>query len=941
MRVFVALGVLTLLQLPAFGQSAGPLQPTGPAAGQGVLPQAALVHQLLVSRDPSFVAEQVHAFQLHRQGRSEDQIVAETQRLTREWRVLKSTTAWDVSGEAIDIARALGRYADHLRSGGPTDQNRAIQYLEAKWQGIPVPRAARKWVDESGGSAALADEVFGPLIEAYRAEPSFRSVWDRLFQGRYGFTPASTDLEVLASYIGFAGNERLATLTTEPTTTTELMDALSTATAQVVEATREVATIRRTPPALVAQVSRQNELRHRVNIANAYALADVTSTLLAAIEPEVGRRLKVTTTAVIEIHHSFERLHAAERAGANMSLARMVFTGNLIGIAVKAFTSLFSSGPSPHEIVVREIGKLRQQVATLRHEVHHRFNGVHKHIQSLNGTILNVYNAVAANQTQIIRNQWRLFDQQLGMLRELRQTAAHVRQMTAGLIDIGSIIVPEDQQPPWMAAHLAPCRREYRPADGDLMTVSSFLDCLSEYGALVNALPAQQLHVQAIDMQTRFLQERPGRSLQIAYNAFLEKARALGPAAPVDVVALPDKLVSPADWVVFASIVDDIIAAHSHTPGPETTVTYAAAMRQIRNDIFAVLGALLADLGAFHVGNSSVLGAILADVSSTLDAIDDEINRYRDEYYRQQEYAGRVDASGQPELRVHEGPYAWSPLWKYEANVPPWIQFSTGSDTRCPLTMEITGQDVPLLTGSSGLRSWLWLFKQGMVDRFVNADDLAVVRSGHGRLSVCLYYRDMNRRHISQFRTGVFFLFEPVDDDFCEGRVHVTNSQALLAREKRSFEKTANVERGLLSALHSAPARPRLPASCHAAYEEAFQERQESLSAFIRGRLSASARVDEAHRSLAYADALLKRLVALTFEDWLEVEPVSRLINGDIGIPVDVTAADGPAWELVEHARERLDGLKATLRSREFGELLALQPAHELLADTSYRYIDE
>ena len=948
MRVFAALSFLVLLPLTATGQPAGPLQSTGPAAGQGVLSQAALVHQIVVSNEPIFVAEQVHALQLHRQGRSEDQIVAETRLRARQWRALKSTATWDVSGELLDIARALGRHAaDHLGSDAdPTVPNRAIQYLEAKWRGVPVPRAARKWVAASRGSRAtsLAEEVFAPLIEAYRTDPSYRSLWDRLFLDRHGFAPTSSDLEVLSNYVGFADDRELAELTTA--STTELMDALSAATAQVVQATRQVATIRRTPQARAVRVSRQDDRKRRVDVANAYAMAEVTSTLLVALEPEIGRPLKVTTNAVLEVHHAFERLHSAERSGANMGLARMVFSGNLIGAALKLFTGLFSSGPSPHEIVLRELGKLRRQLATLRNEIHVRFNGLHEHLESLSATVLNVYNALEANQTQIVNNQWRLFEQQLIALRELRQTAAAVARLNAGLSDLAIISAPLEQ-PPWLAADLANCRREYRPADGDVINVTTFRDCLAAYNALVPTLGERQIQgIQALDLQIRFLRARPGRSFQIAYSHFLTKARALGPNAPVDVDALPDRLVSPANWIAFANIVDDIITAHpQHLAGPET-VAYASAMRGLRSNLFVILRALIADFEAHYARQPSALGAILADVSEALDMIDGEIDHYRDEYYGQPGYAGRVDATGQPEIPIHEGPYAWRPLSHFEKDVPPWVQFSLQKNTRCPWTMDVNGRDVRLLRKTSRptatLATFQWVFEQGRLARFINAEDLAVVRSGHGQLSVCLYLHSAStptRARSATARIGVRFVFEPVDG-FCPGTAHDVGSD-WLTRPDRRGSATDDVEAALMTMYGGVPAQPRLPASCHSAYRDAFKEREESLSAFIREGLAKSALVDEANLRLAHADAMLKHLTAITFGERIEADPVRRLLNGDIGVPFNVVATDGPAWGLVDRAREQLGEFEAMIRSPEFGELLAVQPIPELLAETSYRYIDE
>ena len=72
------------------------------------------------------------------------------------------------------------------------------------------------------------------------------------------------------------------------------------------------------------------------------------------------------------------------------SLSTVVLTGNVLGAVMTLLPLFMGSGPSEHELVMQEIGKLREQVGELRTEMHERFDRVEAMLSAIYDDVMSV-----------------------------------------------------------------------------------------------------------------------------------------------------------------------------------------------------------------------------------------------------------------------------------------------------------------------------------------------------------------------------------------------------------------------------------------------------------------------------------------------------------------------------------------------------------------------
>jgi hypothetical protein len=116
-------------------------------------------------------------------------------------------------------------------------------------------------------------------------------------------------------------------------------------------------------------------------------VVSIVSTLVGLKYPERGKQIAVVGQSLVRIYDAYAGWSKAV-AGLNGlskigSLSTVVMTGNVLG-AVMNIVSLFGpQQPPPEQIILEEIGKLRQQVNELRTEMHTRFDQVDKQLNAI------------------------------------------------------------------------------------------------------------------------------------------------------------------------------------------------------------------------------------------------------------------------------------------------------------------------------------------------------------------------------------------------------------------------------------------------------------------------------------------------------------------------------------------------------------------------------
>ncbi|MFN8445923.1 MAG: hypothetical protein U0175_34350 [Caldilineaceae bacterium] len=130
---------------------------------------------------------------------------------------------------------------------------------------------------------------------------------------------------------------------------------------------------------------------HKLKLDAIQSSISVISTLAGFIDPQFGKQLETVASSALQIGQSLDGwldavagMNALDKIG---SLSTVVMTGNILGAVMNVVNLFGSSGPSPDQMILQEIGKLRQQVDQLRTEMHDRFDRVDQELNVIYSTM--------------------------------------------------------------------------------------------------------------------------------------------------------------------------------------------------------------------------------------------------------------------------------------------------------------------------------------------------------------------------------------------------------------------------------------------------------------------------------------------------------------------------------------------------------------------------
>jgi hypothetical protein len=117
----------------------------------------------------------------------------------------------------------------------------------------------------------------------------------------------------------------------------------------------------------------------------------ILTTITAQIDPKLAKEIGVVGNSALQVGTAINSWLKAVSGlnGLNkvFSLSTVVMTGNVLG-AVMNVVSLFGDDkPSPEQMILEEIGKLRQQIEQLRGEMHSRFDRIDAELNTIYTTM--------------------------------------------------------------------------------------------------------------------------------------------------------------------------------------------------------------------------------------------------------------------------------------------------------------------------------------------------------------------------------------------------------------------------------------------------------------------------------------------------------------------------------------------------------------------------
>ncbi|SCF10970.1 hypothetical protein GA0070618_3276 [Micromonospora echinospora] len=277
-----------------------------------------------------------------------------------------------------------------------------------------------RWMDALYG---VQERAWGQLTRAAAQDADLAAAWDGTIGAQVNVRATATTEQlladpVLASFINteaileHLGNEQayLAALRTQLTTA---LDKVSGQNAEIIE--RLAAADLKYPVgpgpkptpqdytnALAEAASRQ------VAIDAAGSAVSILATLAGFADEKAGKEVLALGKAAVGIATAINQylptvagLGLSEALG---SLSTIVLTGNVLGAVMTLAPLFFGSGPSEHELVMQEIGKLREQVAALRTEMHDRFDRVEAMLTAIYDDVMSIMLKMSTDLDGIIRD---------------------------------------------------------------------------------------------------------------------------------------------------------------------------------------------------------------------------------------------------------------------------------------------------------------------------------------------------------------------------------------------------------------------------------------------------------------------------------------------------------------------------------------------------------
>ena len=364
----------------------------------------AMIHEFRRTNDPGLLAQQFYALHLTRQGVPSDEVVRQVLLKRREWSRLRQAGTqadWSSSEYGKTIVRLVGRAVTQYFGAGGTGvegANLAILTYEDMVRGDRVSLAARRvttqFADWQDRVASPEETFFEYQQRRYATDEQFAAnVWDPLFLNAYGFRPTSDDATVLDNYPEFARHESLRSVLSSQQNAEALLGIVTEVqranlqelreTRRTVEDVRGVlavnTNVQRETWALLARAEYRQERARRAALEDAgrRATAGLAVHLIGALDPDLAAQARAVSQGVFRVREATAQYAAAAaELGAGSFAAQMILANGYVAAAFMVMNALAETGPSVDDLILQQVGALRQEVATLRSEMHERFDDV-------------------------------------------------------------------------------------------------------------------------------------------------------------------------------------------------------------------------------------------------------------------------------------------------------------------------------------------------------------------------------------------------------------------------------------------------------------------------------------------------------------------------------------------------------------------------------------
>ena len=359
----------------------------------------------------------------------------------------------------------------------------------------------------------------------------------------------------------------------------------------------------------------------QIKIEGLRAAGYVLTTVVRIADEEVGKNLSAVVNFTFDLYDAVDTFEKVSgEFGSLTSFAAAALTGDFLSAGLKLVSAFIDTGPTADEMILEEIGKLREQVESVRREMHGRFDRVDERLAVIHRDM----REGMWKLEELLRSGNRDILQALSTIRE--DLESHEGRMQSILREVlgqaKRIIVRQD------AYALESCLQLKYITNTGSIAERQFTDCLARFHAIATA---DTFETDQMDVG-RFLELRKRRGDLASFSDRLSNAAFRGFKMFSPDASLPAYVVGPLAWFSLADRTDQFMLDWpQYAASVDSAATsYSGKMNRYREDLRTYARALENDYEKFRSRDSSAIGALFAELRSGGRALDWEEHVVKD-----------------------------------------------------------------------------------------------------------------------------------------------------------------------------------------------------------------------------------------------------------------------------------------------------------------------
>ena len=360
--------------------------------------------------------------------------------------------------------------------------------------------------------------------------------------------------------------------------------------------------------------------RDRVEREGLRAGAFLAATFVGLNDPTLGRQLQAVSSAAFQAHDAFRDFKSLTAKSKDLTgSASLVMTASYVGAAMMVVSAFQDSGPSPEQMILEEIAKLRKDINNFRIEVHDQFGIVERKLSKVYARLDEGFK----NLDMELRKQTRSLDL---IVTKLEDVQNQISGSTALIIDRTEIL-----EKLTINLNITDCVN-WKSGAVISMSKEKYIECLLRLRALfmLDFLEGRQIkreNAVSSGSLSNSLREDPNDLAIVSLNSLEGLSR----------LDLPDSIPGPIDWQVAAKLYADFL---EDWPNYFKYVTNKGLgldeLQDGADKVNALRSAAQQQLEEFSNGTTAnAIERLLARVSARNLVLDEAIQVYKKEYYEE------------------------------------------------------------------------------------------------------------------------------------------------------------------------------------------------------------------------------------------------------------------------------------------------------------------